>query len=148
VINWRPITPHEPEGSGTVLLFCSRSGWVRTAASEYVVGQDPGAIEPGTNYWFTHFAYIDHLDCVPLHHPFYELVLMDAGGEGEHDMLARTIGPRGESYEHFCNDEEVRYYSGQSDSHLTWMCGANYRFLFKTKEERLLGEIALAGKRA
>ena len=145
---WRPITPHEPEGTGTVLLFCSRTSWVRTASAQFVAGQLPHEIEPGTNYQYTHFAYIDHLHPVPLHHPFYELVLMDSGGEGEHAMLEKTIGTRAERYEDFVRDDTLRYYSGQAEATMNWMCENNYRFLFKTKEERLLGEIALAGKRA
>lgn len=148
MINWRPITAFEPDGNGTVMLFCSATSWVRLANADAVVGLAPDEIEPATNYRYTHFAYIDHPDSIPPHHPFHELIVLKDASEAEHAMLAKTIGDRADSYAEFSRDEKSRYYSGQVDAHLSWMCENHYSFIFKTREERLLGEIALAGKRA
>jgi hypothetical protein len=146
--DWRPITPFEPEGSGTVLIWCARTSWVRTAAASAIREDNIDGIYAIEGYEYARFAYIDHPYCVPEQHPYHELLLMDSGGEAEHSMLASTIGERADSYGEFIQRNDLRYFSGQINSHLHWMCDANYRFLFKTKEERLLAEIALAGKRA
>jgi hypothetical protein len=146
--DWRPITFMEPEGNGTVLVWCSRTDWVTVQGAEAVREGFDGEFHRSDTYEFSHFAYVDHPYPVPGYHPYHELILMTSAGPNEHIMLTKTLGDRAETYQDFVLDEAKRYYCGQADAKTRWMCENEWRFLFKTKEERLLAEIALAGKRA
>lgn len=145
--DWQPITPMEPEGNGMVMIWCSDTNLVRLTAATRVVGRSPVDIEPP--YHFTHFAYIDHPYPIPKYHPYYELkyhprALEVSITEKDHQILEKTIGNCGETYAMFVSCDAVRYYCGQIDAKTKWMRDNATVLLFKTKEECLLAEIAIA----
>lgn len=131
-------------GDGMVLLWFENMDWVVLKGAESVREGYDGKTSNIDTYQFTHFAYIDYPNSMPSTHPFYEMIVGGSGSEQDHETLVRTIGPRADSYADFCKDDSLRYYLGKTDSHLIWMPDNYYRLIFRTKEDRLCAEIALA----